>query len=96
MNNYGGTLSYKHNFAKPNKDITADVNYNYSKNSNHRMLPHNIIMRIIRQKARIGQQRTIGDGTTKYFTAQTDYTNPITDKMKLEAGLRGAIRNYNS
>ena len=31
FNNYGSTLSYKHNFAKPNKDLTADINYNYSK-----------------------------------------------------------------
>ena len=28
FNNYGRTLSFKHNFAKPNKNITADVNYN--------------------------------------------------------------------
>lgn len=33
--NYGGTLSFKHNFAKSGKDITADVNYNYSKNTNN-------------------------------------------------------------
>src|ERR1017187_8244038 len=35
FNNYGTTFSYKHNFAKPNKDITADANYNWSNNSNN-------------------------------------------------------------
>ena len=38
----------------------------------------------------------MGGGTTKYFTAQTDYTDPISDKIKLEAGLRGSVRNYSS
>ena len=42
------------------------------------------------------QQKIAGGGTTKYFTAQTDYTDPITDKIKLEAGLRGSVRNYSS
>ena len=31
--NAGATISFKHNFAKPNKEISADVNYN-NKNKN--------------------------------------------------------------
>ena len=41
------------------------------------------------------QQQTI-NGTNKYFTAQTDYTLPITEKSKFEAGGRVAIRNMYS
>src|SRR6185312_3305036 len=37
-----------------------------------------------------------GNGISTNLTMQTDYSNPITDKMKLEAGLRGSIRNSNS
>ena len=96
FNNYGGTLSYKHNFAKPNKDITADVNYNYSKNSNNSVFSTQYFDLNNTPKTPLFQQQTLGGGNTKYFTAQTDYTNPISDKMKLEAGLRASVRNYSS
>ncbi|MEP7253888.1 MAG: TonB-dependent receptor, partial [Ginsengibacter sp.] len=96
FNNYGGTLSYKHNFAKPNKDITADVNYNYSKNANSNVFSTQYFYPDNTPKTPLLQQKITGGGTTKYFTAQTDYTDPINDKMKLEAGLRGAVRNYSS
>jgi outer membrane receptor protein involved in Fe transport len=96
FNNYGGTLSYKHNFAKPNKDITADVNYNYSRNSNNSVFSTQYFNLDNTPKTPLFQQQTLGGGTTKYFTGQTDYTDPISDKIKLEAGLRGSVRNYSS
>lgn len=96
FHNYGGVLSYKHNFAKPNKDITADINYNYSKNSNHSDFSTQYFDLNNNPKTPLYQQQILGGGTTKYFTAQTDYTNPISDKIKLEAGLRASVRNYSS
>ncbi len=94
--NYGGTFSYKHNFAKPNKNITADANYNYSKNTNSSNFSTQYFDENNTPTSPLLQQRIDGGGTTKYFTAQTDYSDPITDKIKLEAGLRGSVRNYNS
>ena len=96
FNNYGGVLSYKHNFAKPNKNITADANYNYSDNSNHSSFSTQYFDLDNTPKTPLYQQMITGGGTTKYFTGQTDYSNPINDKMKLEAGLRAAIRDYSS
>ncbi|MEO8568091.1 MAG: outer membrane beta-barrel family protein [Ginsengibacter sp.] len=96
FNNYGSIFSYKHNFAKPNKDITADVNYNYSKNSNNSEFSTQYFNNDNSPKTPILQQKITGGGTTKYFTAQTDYSDPLTDKIKLEAGLRGSVRNYSS
>ncbi|MDQ6901395.1 MAG: TonB-dependent receptor [Bacteroidota bacterium] len=96
FNNYGTTLSYKHNFAKPNKNITADANYNWSTNSNNSTFSTQYFNLDNTPKTPLYQQKITGGGTTKYFTAQTDYTDPITDKMKLEAGLRAAVRNYSS
>lgn len=96
FNNYGGTLSYKHNFAKPDKNITADINYNYSKNSNNSIFSTQYFNTDGTAKTPLFQQQTIGGGTTKYFTGQTDYSDPISDKIKLEAGLRAAVRNYSS
>ena len=94
--NYGASLSYKHNYPKAGKELTADVNYNYSKNDNN---SDNYQQQFLASGASKGLnlfQNTMGGGTTKFVTIQTDYSNPITDKMKVEAGLRGAFRDFSS
>lgn len=95
-NNYNGKLSFKHNFAKPNKNITADVNYDYSKNSNLQDIGTQYYNTDGTENGPKTQQRTSGDGTSDNLTFQSDYSNPMNDKMKLEAGVRGQIRNSNS
>ncbi len=94
--NLGGALSYKHNFAKPNKNITADLNYNESRNSNNSFAGTQYFDGLGSPKFQEGKQTTQGSGENSMFTAQTDYTNPINDNVKIEAGLRGAVRNYSS
>lgn len=96
FNNYGGTFSYKHNFAKPGKEITADINYNYSKNSNSFTTNTQYFDANNNPKGQLGSQKSEGNGTNKTLTFQTDYSNPITKDMKLEMGLRGSIRDYTS
>lgn len=95
-NNYNGKISFKHNFAKPNKYITADANYDYSKNSNEQNVTTEYFNQDNSQAAPLFQQKTTGRGTSDNITIQTDYSNPVSDKIKLEAGLRAAIRNSNS
>ncbi|MEO7766165.1 MAG: TonB-dependent receptor, partial [Ferruginibacter sp.] len=94
--NYGSTLSFKHNFAKANKEITADANYNYSKNDNSNQISTQYFYLDANPKTPLIYQSSLGGGTTKFFTAQTDYSDPITATMKIEAGARIALRNYNS
>ncbi|MEO6221561.1 MAG: outer membrane beta-barrel family protein [Ginsengibacter sp.] len=96
FNNYGATLNFKHNFAKPNKNISADVNYNYNKNTNNSEFSTQYFNNDNTAKTPLLQQKINGGGSTKYFTAQADYTNPISDKLKFETGLRGSVRNYSS
>ena len=94
--NYGSTLSYKHNFAKANKDISADLNYNYSKNDNINDLNTQYFDQNRSARSPLLYQRSQGGGTTKFFTAQTDYSDPISSTMKLETGARIAIRDFTS
>jgi outer membrane receptor protein involved in Fe transport len=94
--NYNGKLSFKHNFTKPNKNITADVNYDYSKNSNQQNVATQYFNPDQSPKGPLADQKTLGNGTSDNLTIQTDYSDPITDKIKLEVGLRGSIRNSNS
>lgn len=94
--NYGSTLSYKHNFAKAGKDLTADINYNKSTNDNSSTSGTQYFLANGNSKAPMQQLQSIGGGNSDYLTVQTDFTNPITDKIKLEMGLRGAVRNFTS
>lgn len=89
-------MGYKHNFVKPNHNITADVNYSSSTNSGTSLINTQYFDEQNTPKSEPQLQTTMNNGKTKRFVAQTDYTNPINDKVKIEAGLRAAIRDYNS
>ncbi|MEO6729907.1 MAG: outer membrane beta-barrel family protein [Ferruginibacter sp.] len=94
--NYGGTLSFKHNFAKANKEITADLNYNYRRNDNENQISNQYFNPNATAKTPLIFQSSLGGGTTKLFTAQADYSNPITATTKIETGARIALRSFNS
>ncbi len=94
--NVGANVSFKHNFAKPNKEWTVDANYNASKNDNSGDYNTQYFNPNNSPKTSLLAERTSGGGLTKYFTFQSDYVNPISDKLKIEMGVRGAIRNYKS
>lgn len=92
--NVGTNLSYKHNFAKPNKEWTVDLNYNQSKNTNNGDYNTQYFYPSGSPKTATSVERTNGGGTTKYFTAQSDFVDPISDNLKLEMGVRAAVRNF--
>ncbi|MBL0359388.1 MAG: TonB-dependent receptor [Chitinophagaceae bacterium] len=94
--NYGTSLSYKHNFAKANKDISADVNYNYSKNDNINEFATQYFYSSATPKSPLIFEKSEGGGSSKFFTSQIDFSNPVTDKIKMEAGGRIAIRDFYS
>ena len=94
--NYGSTLSYKHNYAKAGKELTADANFNYSKNDNESDNDQKQFAGNSSPKGLNLFQNTTGGGTTKFYTLQADYSNPITAKMKIEFGARAAFRDFRS
>jgi outer membrane receptor protein involved in Fe transport len=94
--NYGSTLSFKHNFAKANKEWTADANYNYSKNDNIGDYTTQYFYPTNNPKTPLFVERSKGGGTTQFFTVQTDYADPLADKIKIETGLRASFRNFSS
>ena len=96
FSNYGATLSFKHNFAKASKDISADVNYNYSKNDNTNDFGTQYFFSNSSPKSPLIFERSEGGGNSKFFTSQIDFSNPVTDKIKFETGARIAIRNFSS
>lgn len=96
--NSGNQLSYKHLFTKPGKELTADINYNSSNSDNESRIYSRSFYDEAQTNPKTGEfmQRIDGSNNNKFFTAQADFTNPITDKMKWEMGLRAQARTFES
>lgn len=88
FNRNGTRLNYKHSFPKEGKELTADLNYN----SGNRSSNTNIINSYFYPDGSVYQSpdvvRNGGDNENKQLTFQVDYTNPINERSKLEAGAR--------
>ncbi len=91
--NFGSQLSYKHNFARNGENISADINYNSSNNTNESFVGTTTYRTDNSLKFQPLLQQTLGGGSTKSYTFQTDYENPLTEDSKLELGARAAIRD---
>ncbi|MBZ5855843.1 outer membrane beta-barrel family protein [Flavihumibacter profundi] len=95
--NLGSSLGYKHNYSKPGKELTADLNFNQSKNENSNDILTNIYpVAGSETNARVYNQVLDGEGKNRFFTAQTDFVNPLTETAKLEMGLRAQFRTVDS
>ncbi|MEI9945229.1 MAG: outer membrane beta-barrel family protein [Chitinophagaceae bacterium] len=94
--NLGSTLSFKHNFPKAGREWTADVTYNKSKNDNSSniitdtfSMPQHVFRGTYNQL-----QEVKADNDN--IILQTDFVNPVTDKIKVEMGVRAQLRNNSS
>lgn len=87
----GLQLGYVYNFPKQGKQLTADANYFSAENSGNSLYTTNYYKAGIINGNRL--QQIVSDGTNSFLTLQTDFTNPITAKTKLETGLRAQIRS---
>lgn len=95
--NATAALFFKHNFPKKGKELTADLSYNYSYSTRdfvfvthafdhlQNLLPNNPEV-----------QRNDGFSESHQYILQIDYANPISEKAKIEAGLRSFYKPYRS
>jgi len=94
FNGQGLQFGFKHLFPKQGEEWTVDGNYFEGKNSNNSLYTSDYY--IDGPGSAIGStglQQIIGYGSDKNFIIQTDYVNPITPSLKLETGLRAAMRS---
>ncbi len=94
--NIGTTLSYKHNFPQAGRELTADVTYNGSKNDNNGFIRTDYYYVPVNALQSVYSQQQLIDGQNKNVIIQTDYVNPLTEKSKLEFGLRAQLRKNSS
>ncbi|MCP9750914.1 outer membrane beta-barrel family protein [Ferruginibacter sp. HRS2-29] len=94
--NYGTAFGFKHNFARPDRELTIDGNFNYSDNYNTSDYNNLLFDSVYNPKPAQGAQRATGGGHSRLLTVQTDYVDPFTETKKIELGLRAAFRDYNN
>ncbi len=86
--NAGVSFLYKHLFKKEGTELTADINVNAIESqfigdyANYYDDSYSVI------------QRQSGGAQQKLITSQSDFTTLINDKTKLEAGIRGNVRFF--
>ncbi|MBP6687821.1 MAG: outer membrane beta-barrel protein, partial [Lacibacter sp.] len=96
--NAGASLSYKYNFPRAGREWTADVNYNKSRSENDQNIDFTRWFDANQTNVYQAKQTQgiIAGGNNSFLVAQTDYTDPINENMKLEGGLRTQIRIFES
>lgn len=94
--NAGGAIGYKKLFKKAGMELTSDFNFNYSKNSRESDFNTQYFDVDNNPKGIPIQQRQTGSGDNSFYTFQVDFVNPLTEKSKMELGVRAAIRDVQS
>ncbi len=92
--NVGTQLSYKHNFPQTGHNIGADINYNLSSNTRSSDISTQTFLPTGTPKNNKFLQKTDGSGKNEFFTFQSDYERKYKNDSKFEAGVRAAVRNY--
>ncbi|HTL09847.1 MAG TPA: outer membrane beta-barrel family protein, partial [Chitinophagaceae bacterium] len=72
------------------------VNFNSSTNENLSFYNIQLFNPDYTGKGNPNKRKTDGAGSNKFFTAQVDYSNPISEKAKIDMGARAALRNNKS
>ena len=94
--NFGATIGFKHNFAKPGHELTADLNLNDSKNDGKSNFASQSYNSVGQSAGKPILQITDGGGKSSFVVFQLDYANPINKLVKLEGGVRAQIRTFDS
>lgn len=88
--NLGSSLLYKHLFAKEGTELTSDLNFNMIE-STFTGVYENVYSNDI-----ISKQKQSGSGNQQLYTTQSDFTSKLGENTKIELGVRGSLRHYES
>ncbi len=88
--NVGTQMSFKHNFPKAGRELTADLTFNRRQNENFNLVQTDYFNAANVKTSNYNQQQK-GTGSANSLVIQSDFVNPINDKTKFEMGVRAAI-----
>jgi ferric enterobactin receptor len=96
FNAMGVQAGMKHNFQKQGEEWTADINYFGGKNDANSLYTTNYFTDNGHDIGATQYQKMVNGGTNRFITIQTDYVRPLSDKTKLETGLRAQLRKLSN
>ncbi len=96
FSNNGFGVSFKHLFPKAGNELTADVNYNRNNSDYLGLYDTKYFDASGNFSGNALHQEMHGTSGNRYYTFQSDYTKPVTDKIKIESGLRASIKTFDS
>jgi outer membrane receptor protein involved in Fe transport len=96
FNNTGGSLSFKHNFPKQGRELTADINYRGRTGPNDNLISTQFYNTDLTTIKNTQLQRQVGDGKSDNITIQSDFVNPISENSKMEMGVRAEFNQNTS
>lgn len=91
-NSYDLNLDFSQKFKNPREEITANFSFSEGNNDNYQIYNTNIFNSNGNTINDLDIQRTDRDSYNKNYTAQVDYTKPLGEFGKLEAGYRSQVR----
>ncbi|MCX8019530.1 MAG: TonB-dependent receptor [Chitinophagaceae bacterium] len=91
--NLGTMLSFKHLFPQNGHELTADITYNFARSNNFNRIKTDSLDFVSKNILKSYSQQQQGKGSNENIVFQVDYTKPLGEKSKMEAGIRGSIRN---
>jgi ferric enterobactin receptor len=98
FNATGAQFGFLHNFAKDGEQWTIDGNYFSATNGSNSFYQTSSYLGDNTFTGNSYEQQ-LSSGSNHFFTAQSDYVNPLTKDTKLEAGVRAQIQsttNFNN
>lgn len=89
-------LSYKYNFPKQGKELTADINYNYGTHNSNSNIINQYTYPNGSQYRPDALVRNAGNSDENQATFQVDFSDPISEAEKIETGVRSYYNRFTS
>lgn len=93
--NYNGQVLYKKTFPKAGKELTADINYNYTESENDYLFS-TYTYSTSGTAFPTTYQKNVGSSKANQGVFQMDYVNPISETKKFEAGVKSYYKKSTS
>lgn len=96
FNRYNTQLNFTHRFPQQGKQLTANLNYNTGNGYENANIVNAFFLPSGTPYSNPAQVRNTGRNNSDQYTLEVDYTNPLGEDAKLEAGLRSFTNRQQS
>lgn len=96
FNRYNTQLAYTHRFPQQGKQLNANINYSTGNGDEASTIVNSFFLPDGSSYADPARVRNAGSNNSDQYTFELDYTNPLSEEAKLEAGLRSFTNKQHS